>query len=257
MNVTDDHRRHFAAFGYVVFRQAFDPEEVARYGAALEETLRRKRGGGDFAGQRGERITPLFDEAPDVFCPLLDDERLLAMADGLLGADNLFTGSNDGNLYVGHTPWHIDGGGANGPALLKLSFYCDPVNEGHGCLSVLPGSHHVPFFEQLHDLFFVRKTLDMNDPNVPGRTPLASIPGDVIAFDHRLWHSSWGGSAGRRQFAFSFAPRPKFSWEETWLHGYLARVNQRHGKRLLSDRLLQTAGPRRKQKIAKLYEMGF
>ena len=49
---------------------------------------------------------------------------------------------------------------------------------------------------------------------------------------------------------------PHQSWEETALHGYLARVNKRHGNRLLSDNLLHTAGERRRKKIAKLYEMG-
>lgn len=254
--VSEAHRRQFAAFGYAVFRRWFSAEEVEGWGDAMEAVLRHRRGGADFAGVRPERVTPLFAEAPDVFCPLLDDERLLALADGLLGADSLFTGSNDGNLYVGHTPWHIDGGGANGPPLLKVTFYCDPVEEGRGCLSVLPGSHHPDYFRALHRLFFEERSLDPNGPDVPGSTPVPSSPGDVVVFDHRLWHSSWGGWPGRRQFAFSFAPFPKHSWDETWLHGYLARINRRHGKRLLTDRLLETAGPRRRQKLAKLYDMG-
>ena len=45
-------------------------------------------------------------------------------------------------------------------------------------------------------------------------------------------------------------------WEETWLYGYLMRVNQSYGKRTFTDRLMETAGPRRKEKLAKLYEMG-
>jgi ectoine hydroxylase-related dioxygenase (phytanoyl-CoA dioxygenase family) len=96
----------------------------------------------------------------------------------------------------------------------------------------------------------------MRSPDVPGRTPLETEPGDVIVFDHRLWHGSWGGRVGRRQFGMSFAAYPRRSWEETWLHGYLSRVNQRHGKRLLSEQLLATAGPRRRGLLTKVFDMG-
>jgi len=254
--VGPEQRWHFATFGYVVLRQVFRAEEVSRWGQVIEDVLRRQRGGADFAGLKGERVTPLVEEAADVFLPVLDDARLLAIADGLLGDDCLYTGSNDGNLYVGDTVWHIDGGGWHGPCLLKTTIYCEPVAEGSGCLSVLPGSHHPEFFRACYEGFYETRQLDLRSSAIPGRTPVTSLPGDVIAFDHRLWHSSWGGQAGRRQFAFSWAAYPHKSWDETWLQGYLARINQRQGKRLLSDRLLSSAGPRRQQKIAKLYQMG-
>lgn len=254
--VSEAQRRHYETFGWVVFPQVFAAAEAARWGQALDDVLRRQRGGGDFPGKQSERVTPLVEADPEAFLPLLDDARLLALADGLLGEDCLYTGSNDGNLYVGDTVWHIDGGGWHSPPLLKMTIYCEPLQEGAGCLSVLPGSHHADYFRLLYEGFFETRALDLRCRDVPGRTPVPSTPGDVLCFDHRLWHSSWGGGAGRRQFAFSFAGYPKKSWDETWLHGYLARINRRHGKRLLSDRLLETAGPRRRQKLAKLYEMG-
>lgn len=255
-SVTPEQRRQFEAFGYAVFRGVFSLEEINHYASAMEAVLRSKRGGGDFAGVRAERATPLVEDAGEAFLPLLDDERMLAIAEGLLGDDCLFTGSNDGNVYVGDTPWHIDGGGATAPPMVKLAFYCDPVAAGRGCLSVLPGSHHADYFTRLYQAFYEDRAWNLRDPNVPGATPVESSPGDVIAFHHNLWHSSWGGQPGRRQFGFSFAAYPRQSWDETWLHGYLARINKRHGRRMLSDRLLETAGPRRRAKLAKLYEMG-
>ena len=57
-------------------------------------------------------------------------------------------------------------------------------------------------------------------------------------------------------FTLNWAANPRLGWEETWLFGYLTQVNQRYRKRLFTDRLLETAGPRRKKKIAQLYEMG-
>ncbi|MBL8794009.1 MAG: phytanoyl-CoA dioxygenase family protein [Planctomycetia bacterium] len=254
--LTAQQRRHYETFGFLVVRRVFAPGEVVAWGRALEEALRRQRGGEDFAGRQSERLTPLVEAMPEVFGPLLDDERLLAIVDALLGDDSLYTGSNDGNLYVGNTVWHIDGGGWHSPPLLKTTIYCDAVAEGTGCLSVLPGSQHADYFRALYEDFYESRALDIRSAEVPGRMPLPSEPGDVICFDHRLWHSAWGGGVGRRQFAYSWAAFPRKSWDETWLHGYLARINRRHGKRLLSERLLASAGPRRRQKLLKLYEMG-
>ncbi|MBY0526791.1 MAG: phytanoyl-CoA dioxygenase family protein [Gemmataceae bacterium] len=255
-DITDAQRRHYVMFGYVVFKQVFTAAEVESWGQAMERALNRQRGGAVFSGTQNERLTPLIEADPDTFIPVLDDERLLAIVDGLLGDDSLYTGSNDGNLYVGNTVWHIDGGGWHSPPLLKTTVYCEPVSDGKGCLSVLPGSHHAEYFRCLHEAFYEHRTLSLYESDVAGRTAVPSQPGDVVCFDHRLWHSSWGGHVGRRQFAFSWAAFPRQSWDETWLHGYLARINRRHGKRMLSDRLLETAGPRRRQKLAKLYDMG-
>ncbi len=253
--VTDTQRQHFRTYGFVVFRRLFTADEIERYGQALERALRRVRGDADFDGQTRQEVMPIIEEDPQVFYPLLDDARLLDVVDGLLGEGSLYTGGNDGNLYVGDTRWHADGGGLHAYATMKTAFYCDPVVEGKGCLSVIPGSHHPEYSRQLHQA--VQDSIfDIHSADVPGRTPLESTPGDVVAFDHRLWHSSWGGRVGRRMFTFNWAAYPKLAWEETWLYGYLMRVNQRYGKRTFTDRLMETAGPRRKQKIAKLYEMG-
>ena len=40
-------------------------------------------------------------------------------------------------------------------------------------------------------------------------TALASEPGDVVAFDIRLWHSSMGGSVGRRMSTVVYYGNPK------------------------------------------------
>ena len=255
ITVTDDQLQHFRTFGYVVFRQLFEADEIEFYAQALVRALRRVRDGADFDGNERQEVMPIIEEDPESFYPLLDDARLLDVVDGLLGEGSLYTGGNDGNLYVGDTRWHADGGGLHTFATMKTAFYCDPVAEGGGCLSVIPGSHHPEYSRQLHQSV-ADGIFDIHSPDVPGRMPLESSPGDVVAFDHRLWHSSWGGAVGRRMFTFNWAAYPRLGWEETWLYGYLMRVNQRYGKRTFTDRLMETAGPRRKEKIAKLYEMG-
>ena len=243
--VTESQRYHFRTFGFVAFPQLFTPDEIERYGQALERLLRRNRGGVDFDGKERDVVSPFIEHDRDLFFPLLDDERLLGIVDGLLGEDSLFTGGNDGNMYVGSTPWHTDVNGVSPNVhtlpTMKTAFYCDPVTDGHGCLSVIAGSHHPEVCRQLYHANQAG-AFDINAPDVPGRTPLPSMPGDVLAFDHRLWHSSWGGEVGRRMFTFNWASCPKQAWEEgvvPYSTGY-------------SQHLLETAGPRRKQKIAKL-----
>jgi len=252
--VTDAQRRQYQVFGYVVFEQLFTPEEVEDYGQALERALRHLRGGAVFDGVKRQEVAPIIEQDPDVFYPLLDDERLLGIVDGLLGEDSLYTGGNDGNLYVGNTAWHPDGGGLFPYDKVKTAFYCDPVSEGRGCLSVIPGSHHLDFCRALTDAFN-QGIYDRNSPDIPGRIPLASKPGDVVAFHHGLWHSSWGGSNHRRMFTFNWVAYPKLAWQETWLKGHVRAIDQRYGNPMITDRLMETAGPRRKQKIVKVYEL--
>ncbi|MDE0068429.1 MAG: phytanoyl-CoA dioxygenase family protein [Caldilineaceae bacterium] len=244
--VTEAQRHHFRTFGFVAFPQLFTPAEIERYGQALERSLRRKRGGADFDGKERDVVNPMIEHDRDVFYPLLDDERLLGIVDGLLGEDSLFTGGNDGNMYVGSTPWHTDVNGVSPNVhmlpTMKTAFYCDPVADGHGCLSVIPGSHHPEVCRQLYDAIQAG-VFDINSPDVPGRTPLESMPGDVMAFDHRLWHSSWGGKIGRRMFTFNWASCPKQAWEERMVP---------YSTGYKSERLMETAGARRRQKIAGL-----
>src|SRR5258708_23100086 len=108
--VTDAQRTQYRTFGYVVFKQLFTPGEIEGYGQALERALQRVRGGVAFDGQKRQEVCPIIEEDPETFYPLVADDRLLDVVEGLLGEDALYTGGNDGNLYVGNTRWHPDGG---------------------------------------------------------------------------------------------------------------------------------------------------
>ena len=146
MQVTDEQRRFFDTFGFCRFRELFKPDEAAAFATALEGALARARDGAAFAGEERQAVVPFIEWDP-IFYDLLDDARLMDVVEGLLGEDCLYTGGSDGNYYVGDTRWHADGGvhadnGVMGPfRLAKAAFYLDPVSEGSGCLSVLPGSH--------------------------------------------------------------------------------------------------------------------
>ena len=153
------------------------------------------------------------------------------------------------NLCVGDTTWHGDHGwhpswyqgGDPDPKFvetryhpsLKVAFYLDRVTRDTGCLRVIPGTHFVfwpakhpgdahhtvgPFTESLASIHMdipknflpdgTLKQFDVMPRDVPCHA-IESEPGDVIIFNHHLWHASFGGRAGRRRIALNFRASPK------------------------------------------------
>ena len=146
----------------------------------------------------------------------------------------------DGNSYVGDTKWHSDSTGKDFEFefdfdRIKVALYLDPVTKDTGCLRVIPGSHRIHLHQQIESLRHLRvaqrdvggKTMSKEEQKKAGiagefddapfgvessKLPsfaLESQPGDVVFFNHRLWHSSFGGKTGRRMFTLNFAERPK------------------------------------------------
>lgn len=175
--------------------------------------------------------------------------------EGLLGDDCLFQNS-DGHFFVGNTRWHSDGS-VPGYPFAHIALYLDPVDAHTGALRVIAGSHHREFHELIASA--MRTGLYSNlTPDLPGTTILESTPGDALVFNHSLWHSAWGGRDGRRMFSLNFGANPTQDFHTLYIRGIMAAsVPVSKGKRLYSDRLVETAGPRRMNKLRKCIEMGF
>ena len=253
--LSDEDRQRFQTVGFLVFRQLFTASEMTDIEGAFMRVLNKAAAQQGYDGSKRLAVIP-FIEGDAYFLQLLDDDRIMGLVEGLLGEDGLYLGSSDGNFYVGNTRWHPDGGQPD-YLTIKIAFYLDSVGEGSGCLSVIPGSHHRDF-----NALLLRGTMsglyDVNSPDIPGRYPLPSEPGDVVVFHHALWHSSWGGKVGRRMFTINCAANPTPGWQTQQLHGFLAKEAPRQrGQRMYSDRLIQTAGPRRMNKLRKLIELGY
>jgi ectoine hydroxylase-related dioxygenase (phytanoyl-CoA dioxygenase family) len=139
-------------------------------------------------------------------CALLDHPRLLVAISNLLGDDFNYMGS-DGNYFTGETTWHRDSE-MPGNAFVKAAFYLDPVSRDTGCLRVVPGSHlegNLPEWreETFRDSEAQWRQAQCDLPAVA----LESEPGDVLLFNHRLMHASFGGSKARRMFTFNLSRR--------------------------------------------------
>jgi ectoine hydroxylase-related dioxygenase (phytanoyl-CoA dioxygenase family) len=139
---------------------------------------------------------------------LVEDPRIVGACTSLLGAGYTFYGG-DGNFYSGDTSWHSDtqaifGMGAKSVCKhLKIAFYLDAVSADCGSLRVIPGSHLIADeYAQSLESEEGRAALNRMGAATPA-VALATTPGDLVLFDHRLKHASFGGGPRRRMFTLN------------------------------------------------------
>ena len=155
---------------------------------------------------------PFIDQHP-YFCALIDDPRIEGLAGDILGYDFNYSNS-DGNFYVGDTGWHSDLGHASPYLTMKIAFYLDEVTKDSGCLRVIPGSHTSDdsFASTLNDMmpsmkeFTTEESLGVAGQDIPA-TALETKPGDLVVFDRRIKHASFGGGNRRRMFTMVLEQR--------------------------------------------------
>jgi len=263
--LTAEQETHFHALGFVKVPGALTPEEVDEFSWRFDAIMDKGEVQGDDsdAGARifpdGHRVIIPLIEADPYFYNMLDHPNLASIAEDLLGDDCIFYGSSDGQIHDGDTNWHTDGGSPSHAIEAKLTFYLDDVAPGKGCLSFIPGSHLWPLhFNDLQNRIDER-VLGYPVQELPGRYDVPAEKGDVIAFHTRIWHSSWGGGTNRRQMAWMMRTAPRMQWE----FDRIAEFNKHYAKqwsqktgRLISDRLFETADPRRMKKIRLLKDLG-
>ena len=263
--LTNDQIAHFYTLGFVRVAGALTPEEVDqfswRFDALMEQDAAQEDSSA--AGARifpgGHRVIIPLIEADPHFYNLLDHPNLAGIAEDLLGEDCIYYGSSDGQIHDGDTNWHRDGGLPEPAIEIKLTFYLDDVSPGQGCLSFIPGSHFWPL-----EVVGLQKKADESAfgypmPELPGRYDLPTEKGDVIALNTRIWHSSWGGGANRRQMAWIMRTRPRQDWEFEHIVNFNKQYAERWSPetgRLVTNRLFETASPRRMKKIRVLKDLG-
>ena len=253
--LSKEEHQHFDSMGFLVFRQLFSASEMAEIDAAFMRVISGPAKELGYDGTSRLSVVPSI-EGDDRLIELFDDDRINDIVDGLLGDDCIYHGS-DGNFYVGNTRWHPDGG-APEYRTIKVAFYLDPVGENSGCLNIIPGSHLDKFHKGIQQAINAG-TYDRGSPDLPGRYPLVSEPGDVVVFHHGVWHSSWGGKTGRRMFTINYDANPTTPWQETYLKGLMRAITHktRKGRRIYTQRMMETADERRMKKLKKLIEWGY
>ncbi len=206
-------------FGFLHLPKVFSAEEVGTINAEYEEGLARTRRLMDSpVGNRRQLNWPNMGPEAPFLSGLLEDPRVCGVAEQLFGDDVVGVASN-GNHFAGdRTEWHPD---THDPHMqgVKFACYLQPLGAESGALRVIPGSHKSP----LHDDLFRVPRKDSNR-HAEEQTGLGvsefpahvcrSEPGDLIAFNFRLWHASWGGTTDRRMCSIMYYNNPKTPEEE-------------------------------------------
>ena len=197
----------FQTFGFLVLRQLFTPQELELINLEFDRQLEAEYRHSPFNGTKRHWVTMMGPQTP-FFASLLEDPRFHVTAQQLYG-DDAFGTITDANRYVGDSPWHPDTASIHQYGV-KFAYYLDPVGAESGALRVIPGSHKNPLHTDIQQNL---GNLGLNIREVPSYV-CASEPGDVVAFDLRLWHGSCGGSNDRRMCTSVFYNNPKTPEEE-------------------------------------------
>ncbi len=243
--LTREQERHFRLFGYVCLRQAFNEKETAKISLDFDEVLAESLDGQPFAGEKRQLVVGFVEKRPSLSA-LVADDRVFEPVEQLMCGTPLWIES-DGNLYVGDTHWHPDAA-VHFPLWIKVALYLDPVDKGTGSLRVIPGSH-LALFSAALDAAKIRGPEGGHSIGLtPDRMPsvaLESQPGDVIFFDQRTWHSSFGGGIGRRMFTMNFAsPIATNEQRDLVLQVYNMNLGWSANGRVYSDSFLDSQLPR-------------
>ena len=262
MSLTDQQISYFKTFGFLKFPGLFAKEVnlidnafeqiyanvVAEDPSKKHDDKRRSELGADFVGQ-SEYLTSL-----------IGDPRVGGIAGSVLGDDCNYA-SGVGTHYVGLTAWHSDrcdegwgpdkideawfpGRCGGKPHLtVNIAFHLDPLTRDTGCLRVIPGSYNSgdQYSESVHKVSAKSAYVDNSqelwgiDGNEVPAFPLEVEPGDVLMFDMRIKHASFGGSTRRRGIMYFFEER----YEEADLP-VLREFMETHNEERYGERILET-----------------
>ena len=249
MPFTEQQLRYYRTFGFIKFPGAF-AAEIGAITDAFEEVWAAS--GRTHDRVKRTTIVPFIDQS-EYLSGLIDDPRIDDVARAVLGDDYNYE-TSDGNYYVGDTKWHSDKEPSDPIDSFKMAFYLDPVTRDTGCLRVIPGSTHIgdSFASALHEAVPFTMTSrpeefwGVSGSEVPGYA-IESAPGDLLMFNHKAKHSSWGGGDRRRMFTINFERRfadvdlPRLREEIKGSLGSAVSVTNR----AYGEAMLRTAGPGR------------
>ena len=235
-----EQKAHFDVFGFLIFRQAFTPKEIDKTASEAEiiwEDRRNKN-----SSQNEGISSDEFVELRPTLTNLLVDDRIHGTIEGLLGPDFIFAGSEGQVTSHRYHGWHTDRPGDEEELSylrIKVMIYLDPLDKGSGCLRVIPGSHQLPLHQEIepeehHQHAETVKPFDVTGSDMPC-FPLECRPGDVIFFNHSLWHGMFNGTKGRRYIALKFAARPLTDKQLASLHYYTKHMFEPADNLLKSD----------------------
>ena len=230
--LTPEETAHFKTFGYILLRQVFDSDEMETFVSAAEDLWSQDPNPED----RKERRLNFFVERNTTLTKIISDERIYPVLETLLGSGFIWVGSEGNVSNRSEVNWHPDRKYYRDGeehwidyAQVKMMMYLETVTRETGCLRVIPGSHRMPFHRDLAGQEIDRdaKPFGLEGKDLPCAA-LESGPGDVILFNHCIWHSAYGGGKDRRYVALKFAAQPFEKNQLVSLERYTPKVFEVH-----------------------------
>jgi ectoine hydroxylase-related dioxygenase (phytanoyl-CoA dioxygenase family) len=243
--LTPEQIAHFETFGFLLLRQTFSTQEmekITRDAEKLWEEYRQR----EVVGEHDIHMN-FFAETSPVLTALVDDDRIFKPVEQLLGPNFIWVGS-EGNItkrashrwYSDRKCWRKEEQEEVTYRRLKIMFYLDPVTKDTGCLRVIPGSHQMPFHQELG----------------AQEADHQSEPGDVVLFNHSLFHSVYGGWDGRRILAFKFTAQPTTDRDLNALNNTASKYYVRSNVFRPHENFLNSDRPRIRGMVKGLVELG-
>ena len=244
LELTKQQVTFFETFGYLALPGLLN-DAVGEITDAFEEIWKHQAeiGSRDHDGTTRTMLVPFIDQH-ERLCALLDDQRVEGLVESLIGPGFQYVGS-DGNYYVGDTAWHSDRMSTT-VRFLKVAFYLDSLRRDSGCLRVIPGSHAIDdtyagaLTESIGQL---TEAFGVDGPQLPA-VALETEPGDVVVFNHRLKHASFGGDTRRRMFTINCCERVPSEHIDV-LRDCIAGHVKYGIESMYDEKMLATAGPQR------------
>ena len=155
-------------------------------------------------------MAPSFVEQSARLEPLRRDPRIVGTITSLMGPDHEYFAS-DANLFYTDTSWHPDTYLTPLERFhVKASFYLDPVTRETGAIRLIPGTHlhGSPYAARLRETLHrapseIEARYGVPAQEIPSWT-LESEPGDVLVWNLRAIHASFGGGDRRRSFSMIY-----------------------------------------------------
>jgi Phytanoyl-CoA dioxygenase (PhyH) len=197
--------------GFVVLHAAFDARRLTR---EVLTAFEAGFGGRDAVNVSADaeiafRYVPMMSERAPYSLELLHE--LAEHGRRLLGTDVLPVRAKAVE-YLGSSNWHRDSDAD--VASIGFACYLEPLTSTTGALRVVPGSHRLGATEAV---------MDEADRADRAAVSVETVPGDVIAFDEHLLHSSAGGGV-RHQWRVDFVARPVGADERERVARYFAAM---------------------------------
>jgi hypothetical protein len=209
--LSDQQVAYFNTFGYLKIPGLFAPdidEITAGFEAVFAENPQWITNE-ELHYEQQRAIIPAFISKDERLLRLLEDERVVGVVTSLVGPGYEYAES-DGNVFSCDTSWHSDIYSAPIQQYhLKLSFYLDALRHDTGAIRFIPGTnHHESQYARIlrRDLMTpttVMETYGVPSDEIPAWT-VETEPGDLVIWNFRTVHGSFGGSERRRLFSINF-----------------------------------------------------